>query len=420
MLQRRPTRFAGDVTLQALGIGTSDRDFFALATIDPLTLNNRSAFGEQLVASLAPKAAWRFDYGTAPNTRLYTTTTANGGSIGMSASRVQLITGTNVAGMARIQSQRRLRYMPGMGSLVRFTAVYAAPKASSTQWVGQGDTEDGFFFGYSGTDFGVMRRRAAVDDFTPQASWNGHSVSITPQNGNVYQIRYQWLGYGFIHFYILQPSFPDLGWQLVHTILYPNTTALTSILNPTLPLMAEAANTGNNTSLTLMTASGLAALEGETSEPFNPLNVGNSFDASASFADTNNNHMVTIRNKTTFGGVANRVPVHIDSINMARGATANVLSTIRLYRNATTAGALTFADVDTNNSPVETSITTTTITGGTVERTYLLTDQVTLQTVEYNQGELVLQPGESLTIGIQNSLAPATPHVETINWLEAF
>lgn len=395
---------------------------YALHVWDATKHEQLSAFGELLVAQLFPLTAWRFDYGTVPNTRLYNTTgTANGGTAAISQSRLQLDTSTAVNGVARLSTNRRLRYLPGMGGLIRFTVVFDTPKANSYQIAGCGDTGDGFFFGYSDTVFGIFYRRNGVDNFIPQSSWNGTALGFNPQLGNVYQIRFQWLGYGFLRFYVLHPTEPALGFVLLHTVLYPNTSQLTSILNPTLPLMAEVGNNGNNTNLRLFTASAVGFLEGVTGEFINPLNVSRSFDQLVTYNNTNNNHVLTIRNKSTFGGVANRVPVDINALSFARSQTGAALSTIRVYQNATFAGALTFADVDTNNSPVESSITTTTITSADALRTYLLSDNATgAQYIPVDPGSITLLPGDSLTIGVQNSGSTVTDFASTANWVDQF
>lgn len=394
---------------------------YALHVWDATKHEQLSAFGELLVAQLFPLTAWRFDYGSVPNTRLYNTTgTANGGAVSISQSRAQLDTSTAVNGVARLSTNRRLRYLPGMGGLIRFTAVFDTPKSSSYQIVGCGDTGDGFFMGYSDTNFSVGYRRSGADNYISSSNWNGIPQGFNPQLGNVYQIRYQWLGYGYIRYYVLHPTEPALGFVLLHTVIYPNTSQLTSILNPTLPLMAEVGNNGNNTNLRLLTASAVGFLEGVTGEFINPLDVNNSFDAAATFGDTNNNHLMTIRNKTTFGGVSNRVPISIQGLNIGRGAAGANASNVRLYRNATFAGALVYADIDANNSPIEASATTTTITSTNAERAYIITNSVTAQAIDYTDGALVLQPGESLTIGIEDSNAPNTDLVGTLNWNERF
>jgi hypothetical protein len=91
-----------------------------------------------------------------------------------------------------------------------------------------------------------------------------------------------------------------------------------------------------------------------------------------------------------------------------------------LYRNATTAGARVYVDVDATNSPVETSITTTTVTSTNPERAFILSSASTVTTLTFAPGEIVLAPGESLTVGVQNSNNSGTECIGTINWSEQF
>jgi hypothetical protein len=55
-----------------------------------------------------------------------------------------------------------------------------------------------------------------------------------------------------------------------------------------------------------------------------------------------------------------------------------------------------------------------------VERAYTVTAAGTTFTIEFAPGEFVLQPGEILTIGIQNNAATSTDFVVTANWKELF
>lgn len=391
----------------------------SLATHDNLDLP-KSAFGELLTVELSPHAGWRFDYGVI--SALYSTTgTANSGAVTVDSSRAKLSTSTNTAGIARISTLRRLRYLPGFGGLVRFTAIFATGTASSQQIIGIGDTNDGFFFGYNGTSFGVMRRRNGSDTWTAQASFNGNSLSeaLDTTFGNIYQIRYQWLGYGLIRFYIFDKNKEDF--VLVHTIKYPNTTADVSILNPTLPLMAEIKNTGNNTNLIMYSPSALGATEGYTEQVSNPLDVARGEGANGSFNNTNNNHAFTIRNKTTAfaGSLTNRVPIRVRNISIGRGTSSVDASTFRIYKNATFAGALTYTDIDANDSPVEYSSTTTTISTGNIEYNFQLMSGGASVFAEFNQG-ILIYPGETLTIAVQNSSATTTFWAAAFNWDELF
>lgn len=379
--------------------------------------NPLTAFGELLTGQLTPMAAWRFDYGI--NTRLINTTTANGGAVSVSGNRAKLSTSTAVNGSARIETIKHLRYLPGMGGLLRMTSVFATPKANSYQIFGLGDGTDGLYYGYYGTNFVVGKIRGGVHTRVLQENWNGSIDSdFNSAYGNIFQIRFQWLGYGYLRYYMLNFENETAGYTKLHTINYPNTSPDVHILNPTLPIFGEVANTGNNTDIVAYSPSAAAFVEGNVGDYANPLDVFNSYDTTATFANTSRNHLLTIRNKSTFLTVTNRVPVQINSITFSRGAGAT-LTALKLVKNATTAGALTYADIDTNNSPVDASATTTTVTAGTIERAYS-TPAGALPTIVFNPGEMILYPGEALTLECVNSGVQSTEVVTTINWSELF
>ena len=381
-----------------------------------------TAFGEVMIAPNIPHTAWRFNYGI--NTKLIKSTTANGGTTTVSESKAVLQTSTAVNGSASIETKRVLRYLPGVGALIRFTAVFGTPKADSIQIIGIGNLVDGYFFGYNGLQFGVLRRRNSVDTWVYESAFNGDKVTVDKTKNNIYSISYQWLGSGFIQFFIVDPDAMNKS-ELVtdrrlHVINYPNTSADVSVLNPTLPLFAYVANTGNNTNMTLQSASAVGFLQGGHNLNYNPLDVTNAGDAEPTLATTNNTQVLTIHNKTTLNSVANRVSVDFHELNVGRSAAGASLSTIRVYRNATFSGALTYADVDATNSPVEISTTSATITGGTVERSYVVTDGTTAFAIAFELGELIIYPDEYLTIAIQNNQATSTLLKVTVDWIEEF
>jgi len=382
-----------------------------------------TAFGEVLTAKNVPHVAWRFDYGV--NTRLITATTTNGGTVTINESKAVLQTSTAVNGSASVMTRRVLRYLPGVGALVRFTAVFGTPKANTVQIVGVGNLVDGFFFGYNGLHFGVMRRRNGVDTWILSADFDGElPPQFNPQVGNIYSITYQWLGYGFIQFHVVNPHAMNaislFMETLVHVIKYPNTTADVSVLNPTLPLFAYVANTGNATNMTLQTPSAVGFLQGGIDETFSPLEVQNTVDAIKTIADTNNNHAITIKNNTVIGAITNRVPMELRSISFTRGSSGSATSTVRLYRNATFAGALTYADVDAGNSPAQSSATVTTVTSVNPERAYTISSTSSVPPINFEHGELVLYPNDTLAISIQNSGNQSTDFAVTLNWAEQF
>jgi hypothetical protein len=65
-------------------------------------------------------------------------------------------TGTTASSYADLQSRKRLRYRPGQGIVGRFAGMFSTPQAASELKAGFGTEEAGFYFGYSGTTFGVL------------------------------------------------------------------------------------------------------------------------------------------------------------------------------------------------------------------------------------------------------------------------
>lgn len=114
-------------------------------------------------------------------------------------------TGTSVGATAYQQSRRRLRYRPGQGSVMRFTAMYTTPVANSYQVAGMGHGEDGYFFAYRGTEFGILHNYRGVrevqtltlsvasstnENVTVQLNGVDTSVAVT-NSGNINRTAYE-------------------------------------------------------------------------------------------------------------------------------------------------------------------------------------------------------------------------------------
>lgn len=65
-------------------------------------------------------------------------------------------TGTTIYSQGAIQSRKRMRYRPGQGVVGRFTALFTTGVANSYQVAGFGHAEDGVYFGYKNTQFGII------------------------------------------------------------------------------------------------------------------------------------------------------------------------------------------------------------------------------------------------------------------------
>ncbi len=120
----------------------------------------RLPFGAVHTENLLPIFQADAIYGVNPVECL--TTTNASGTATASDSAFVCTTGTTIYGAGAIQSRQRLRYRPGQGVVGRFTALYTTGVASSYQVAGFGHAEDGLYFGYKGTQFGILYNQRGV------------------------------------------------------------------------------------------------------------------------------------------------------------------------------------------------------------------------------------------------------------------
>ena len=326
---------------------------------DPLT-----AFGDLRIAELTPQVQLTFPYNI--NTDLVTTTLVSGGTVTQADSMAVLQTSTSGTGSAYMASRQVNKYRAGLGGMARFTGLFTTGVANSTQRVGIGDDDDGFYFGYNGVDFGLLVIKDGTPTWTPQTSWNvdnlsGNNGSANPTNMlldptkiNVFQIQYQWLGAGEIIFSVEDPA--DGRYNPVHRIQYANTNTTPSVYNPNLPMSAKITNAGNTSNLTLKSASLAGFVEGKSE----PKGVVNSYSATSTHStETAFYHL---RNKGTYVTLANRINCILKTLSV--GNDANTLSTFRIYRNATLAGTPTWVDINGNDSVMEVDTVQTYSSGG--------------------------------------------------------
>jgi len=314
---------------------------------------NRTAFGELRVAELTPKVQLNFPYNI--NLRLVKDLSGGGGTLTQVSGLAVCSSSASTNASGVLQSRRFLKYDPGEGALVRFTALFTPGVVGSSQEIGIGDGLDGYFFGYDGTSFGIMRRRDGVDNWTPQSSWNIDTMpDIDVTLGNVYQINYQWLGFGQILFAIEDPV--NGSFRPVHAIKYTNTELVPSILNPSLPMYIFAGNTTNNTDVVVKTSSMGAFVEGNE--------VGLGFLNASGVAKSQGTTVlpvISFRNNLTFQGQRNRTVVQILRAFVSNEGNQGV--EFEVFLNPTLTDA-SFNDVDSSTSVISIDISATTFTGG--------------------------------------------------------
>lgn len=316
------------------------------SSASPVKINDpsmKTAFGELSTAQFSPQTGWTFSYNL--NDAIITKTELNGGTVTQEGSFAKLETGIDPNGVAFIRSNRSVIYAPGIGAKVDFTAIFDTPVANSQQLQGVINAEDGWAFGYDGTQFGILKRRDGVDEWIYQDDWSETiRPDLIPQNLNVFQIKFQWLGGGDQYFYI-ENSKGDL--ELVHRIKYSNTEAEVSVLNASLPLSAGVANLGNTSNITLKTPSAVGGLEGI---PFSPV-----FEALVAYEriitiGIGETYLFGLQNPDQWLGKDNRLYVFPRLFTFATDGNKPVV--IRVYFNPTINNPV-WTDVEPNISPLQ-------------------------------------------------------------------
>lgn len=304
----------------------------------------KTSFGELAIAEFSAQCGWSFNYNI--NITAIAEIISDGGTISQEGSFAKIETGTNPAGRAVVRTRRALVYTPGVGALARFTAIFSTPQEDSLQLIGIGNDFDGWFFGYHGLRFGVLKKRGGVDEWIYQEDWSVDTYpDLIPQNGNVYQISFQWLGFGMQYFGI-ENKYGNIS--NVHKIEYTNKHKEVSVNNPSLPLTALAENIGNASNIVLETPSAVAGLYGKAF----PL----AFETLISFE-----HIVTIPsgveiylfgnlNPSTWLGKDNRL--YLLPKLFAAASEGNKPIVFRVYANPIIATP-TWLDVAPNISPLQ-------------------------------------------------------------------
>lgn len=141
----------------------------------------RLPFGSVHVENLTPIFQADAVYGL--NTGQVEYSSALSGSVSGTNSVFKVSTGTTIYSQAQLQSRKRLRYRAGQGVVGRFTAIYSTPATNSYQVAGFGHAEDGLYFGYKDTQFGILYSRKGVREVQTltinTASTTAENVTVT-------------------------------------------------------------------------------------------------------------------------------------------------------------------------------------------------------------------------------------------------
>lgn len=385
-----------------------------MAYVGTVTPNPLTAFGNLDVAEQSPRIQLQFPYNV--NLAEVSTTVTGSGAVSHSQPFAVVSTTATTSSSAKVASKNNIHYRTGQGGNVLFTAIFTTGVAGSTQIVGLGDSVDGLFFGYNGATFGINRRYNSSDNWIAQSSWNVDPMdgtgpsgqTLVPTNGNVYRIQYQWLGFGMIKFYIENTNTGML--QLVHEIKYANTSTNTTLLNPSMPLTFEAANTTNDTDIVVKVSSMAAFVEGKL------INTGIQFAKGASLAVTTQAAIWTLKCNAAFNSITNKK--YIQPLMISLAPTANIILTYELILNATLGGSPSYTDISATTSVASFDVAGTTVTGGRTVGVFYVNGNNNI-TIDLSDQNIILNAGDTLTIAGTSSGVSSTA-AAALTWVEQF
>jgi hypothetical protein len=405
--------FAGDVSTRLANTNTTV----------PL-----SAFGDIRTIELTPQIQGSFEY-TVDNTDLNINTINNSATVTQAQGMAVMTTGTTTASIALLQCTNHAKYRPGLGGLCRFTALFTDCTTGTSQYAGLMDDpgsvaefENGFALGCDGANFSVVRFRGDVkvdsisvfDDPLDGSGESGIDIDVTKLN--VFGIRYQYLGAGFIQYLIEDPDTGRL--TVFHTIDYAGRNIMPSVFNPSFHFSICVDNKSTTENIIAKTASYAYFIEGATnvSELQQPQN---STDIQTKTSVTTEVAILTIRNKVAYAGKTNFINILLEHFSASiEASAANNLGSIRLIRNATLGGTPSWSDINTTNSVVEVDTAGTTVTGGSTLMTIPLAGKNDKAIINLITLQTIVHEGSTVTIA-GTSANSATIKAEIL-WKELF
>lgn len=179
-------RTVGGTWVQA---GLSSGDKPDKGYLNTQILGPRSMFGDVITAEQTPMAQADF---VVPKffPSLFANESYNGAVATITSYQANLYLGVTANAYFHCKTRRLLRYRALQGAEVRLTATFANGTSGTSQLAGIISPKDGFAFGYTGPNFGIMRRYGGfqeIRDYTvTTASTTAETISVT-LDGTIYR-----------------------------------------------------------------------------------------------------------------------------------------------------------------------------------------------------------------------------------------
>lgn len=254
----------------------------------------------------------------------------------------------------------------------------------------------------------VTAGTSTSETFYPQSSWSVNAASwLDPSKGNVYQIQYQYLGYGNAFFGVEDPT--TGRFTPVHMVTNANRRTSTVLRNPSGYVTWESRNTGNTTSVAIRGASAASFTEG------NVVFLGPRFGYTntKTINATTLTPVLTLRSSPVFSSRMSTLELKLDRMAVSADGTKPVV--LYIYRNATLTGQ-NYGRVDATRSAADVDIAATAVSGGQLVYSFTI-GKTGDATDDLSNLDLVVSPGDTLTLAAYS--ANASDVSATFAWSES-
>lgn len=256
-----------------------------------------------------------------------------------------------------------------------------------------------------------------TETWTALSNFNGDNTLSTwfdPSKGNVYQIDYQWLGFGAIRFWVEDPNTGKF--TLIHTIRYANRNTTTSTMNPNFRILFAIANLTAGAALS-MTVHSIAA--------FNQGKI-RSLDPSFGFASEKltvsggtETSILAIKNRLVYGTLWNQAEILIRAVSVSCEGTKPCQFRFYLQNSGDIGGGTTSDYPDWQVVSASDSVALTDVNAVTASSTLVLalsTGKSDSRLIDMSNFNIILNRGAMFIVTAESS-ANADFSV-SINWVE--
>jgi len=246
-----------------------------------------------------------------------------------------------------------------------------------------------------------------TDSFVAQSSWNLDPAdgtktlpSLDLSKGNVYQIEFQWSGFGRIMFYIEDSVSGDL--IPIHRVEYSNSNTLPSMLYPDMPITFDVYNGTAGDDITFYSAS-IAGFATGKINPFlgHKMSVlGDGEGVSVNGSGGNYVNVCTIRNNEYFKSVRNRQEQYILSLGLEWDGSNS--AQMKVFKNCIfdTTNSMSWSSVDSDSAISVSTANEDITTVGELLASYGVGKSSVLD-IDFSKFEYCLEPGAELTIAVR-------------------